>query len=48
MIADAFDKDAIPRLAASTLVLAGMVVLINRTIWRSLYRLAETRYSLTK
>jgi NitT/TauT family transport system permease protein len=48
LISDAFDRDAIPLLAASTLVLASMVVLINRTVWRSLYRLAETRYTLTK
>jgi NitT/TauT family transport system permease protein len=50
MIADAFDRgaDAFPLLAASTLALAGTVVFINRTLWRSLYRLAETRYTLTK
>jgi NitT/TauT family transport system permease protein len=50
MISDAFDRgpDAFPLLAASTLALAALVVLINRTAWRSLYRLAETRYTLMK
>jgi NitT/TauT family transport system permease protein len=48
MISDAFDKEAIPLLAASTLVLATMVVSINRSVWRALYRVAETRYTLTK
>ena len=50
MIADAFDRgpDAFPLLAASTLTLAGLVVFINRTLWRSLYQLAETRYTLVK
>ena len=50
MISDAFDHgpEAFPLLAASTLTLASLVVLINRTLWRSLYRLAETRYTLTK
>src|SRR5207237_607227 len=49
-ISDAFDRgaDGFPLLAAATLVLAGMVVLINRTLWRAGYRLAETRYTLTK
>jgi NitT/TauT family transport system permease protein len=50
MISDAFDRgpEAFPVLAASTLALATIVVLINRTAWRALYRLAETRYTLTK
>jgi ABC-type anion transport system duplicated permease subunit len=50
MIADAFDRgpDAFPLLAASTLALAGLVVIINRTLWRSFYQLAETRYTLSK
>jgi NitT/TauT family transport system permease protein len=37
-----------PLLAASVLVMAVMVVLFNRTIWRRLYNLAERRYSLSK
>jgi NitT/TauT family transport system permease protein len=35
-------------LAASTLVLATTVVIFNRLVWKPLYKLSETRYSLTK
>jgi NitT/TauT family transport system permease protein len=35
-------------LAASTLVMAGMVVAFNRTVWRWCYRLAQERFALTK
>jgi NitT/TauT family transport system permease protein len=50
MISAGFDRgpEGYAVLAASTLVLAGMVVLINRTVWRACYRLAETRYSLNR
>ncbi len=48
LIARASEAKDFPLLAASTLVLAAIVVAINRTVWRSLYRLAETRYTLTK
>jgi NitT/TauT family transport system permease protein len=48
LIARASEAKDFPLLAASTLVLAAIVVSINRTVWRSLYRLAETRYTLTK
>lgn len=41
------DKD-FALLAASTLVLAGTVVLFNRLVWKPLYQLANTRYSLSK
>jgi NitT/TauT family transport system permease protein len=37
-----------PLLAASTVVMATVVVLFNRLVWRRLYRLAEDRFSLTK
>ena len=37
-----------PVLAASILVMSVMVVLFNRTVWQRFYRLAETKYSLTK
>lgn len=37
-----------PLLAASILVMSAVVVIFNRTVWRSCYRLAETRFSLTK
>ncbi len=36
------------QLAAATLVLATTVVLFNRVVWKRLYELAETRYSLIK
>jgi NitT/TauT family transport system permease protein len=48
MIAQASEAKDFPLLAASTLVLAAIVVTINRTVWRSLYCLAEDRYTLTK
>jgi NitT/TauT family transport system permease protein len=50
LISTGFDRgpDGYAVLAASTLVLAAMVVLVNRTVWRACYRLAETRYSLTR
>jgi NitT/TauT family transport system permease protein len=37
-----------PLLAASVLVMATVVVIFNRTVWRRLYDLAEKRYSLSK
>jgi NitT/TauT family transport system permease protein len=33
-------------LLASTLIMAAVVVLINRLLWRRMYRLASTRYKL--
>jgi NitT/TauT family transport system permease protein len=37
-----------PALAAGVLVLSGLVVLLNRTVWRRCYRLAEERYALSR
>jgi NitT/TauT family transport system permease protein len=37
-----------PLLAASVLVMATVVVIFNRTVWRRLYDLAEKRFSLSK
>jgi NitT/TauT family transport system permease protein len=37
-----------PRLAASVAVMASVVVLFNRTVWRRFYELAEERFSLSK
>ncbi|HEX4591853.1 MAG TPA: ABC transporter permease subunit, partial [Gemmataceae bacterium] len=48
IISQASEAKDFPLLAASTLVLATIVVLINRTLWRSLYGIAEERYTLTK
>jgi len=38
----------LPVLAASILAMSAVVVLFNRLVWRPCYRLAETRFSLTK
>jgi len=35
-----------PLLLSATIVMAGMVVTVNRLVWRRLYRLAETRFKL--
>jgi NitT/TauT family transport system permease protein len=37
-----------PGLAAGVLVLSGLVVLLNRTVWRRCYRLAEERFALSR
>jgi NitT/TauT family transport system permease protein len=37
-----------PLLTACTLVMAVVVVVFNRTVWRYCYRLAERKYSLNK
>jgi len=37
-----------PALAASVILMATVVVLFNRTVWRRLYALAEERFSLSK
>jgi NitT/TauT family transport system permease protein len=46
VIANATDQGNYPLLLAATLALVVTVVMINRTLWRSLYRLAEVRYRL--
>jgi len=38
----------LPLLAAGVVVMAGVVVVFNRLVWKRLYRLAENRYSLNK
>jgi NitT/TauT family transport system permease protein len=43
----AADKD-LPVLAASVLAMSILVVSINRLVWRRLYRLSETKFSLDK
>ena len=40
------DSGQFQRLLLATIVMALMVVTINRLVWRPLYRLAETRYKL--
>ena len=46
LIATATSRGDYPLLLASTLALIATVVLINRTFWRSMYRLAEERYRM--
>jgi NitT/TauT family transport system permease protein len=45
-ISRASDAGRFDVLLASTLVMAGVVVLINRLVWRRLYRLASSRFKL--
>ena len=45
--AAAYHKDLV-MLAAGVLVMSAIVVVFNRLVWKPLYRLTETRYSLTK
>jgi NitT/TauT family transport system permease protein len=47
MISAATDSGQFQILLLATMVMALMVVTINRLVWRPLYRLAETRYKLT-
>jgi NitT/TauT family transport system permease protein len=46
LIADAANSAQYARLAAGTIVMAGVVVLVNRLFWRRLYWAAEQRYRL--
>jgi len=46
LISAAADAGNFDRLLIATVVLAGIVVVTNRLIWRPLYRLAETRFRL--
>ncbi len=44
----ATEAHSIPLIAASSLLMAGLVVLFNRIVWLPLYRMAETRYTLDR
>ena len=46
LIADAANNANFARLAAGTLCMAGLVLIINRLLWRRLYATAEQRYHL--
>jgi NitT/TauT family transport system permease protein len=46
VISGATDKGNFPLLLAATVVMAAMVVTINRLLWRRLYALASTKYKL--
>jgi NitT/TauT family transport system permease protein len=48
IVSQAGEQRNFPLLAASTLVLAATVVLFNRLVWKPLYKIAETHYSLSK
>ena len=47
-ISQAAEKADLPLLTASVVVMALIVVLINRTLWQRLYHLTEERFSLSK
>jgi NitT/TauT family transport system permease protein len=45
-ISQASDAGHFHVLLAATLIMATVVVLINRLVWRRMYRLASTRFKL--
>ena len=47
-ISRAAERADFPHLAASVMVMAAVVVLFNRSVWRRLYEMAEERFSLSK
>ncbi|MGZ7031310.1 MAG: ABC transporter permease subunit, partial [Thermoanaerobaculia bacterium] len=47
-ISSAAEHADFPHLAASVMIMAVVVVLFNRTVWRWCYRMAEERFSLSK
>jgi NitT/TauT family transport system permease protein len=47
-IGRAAERADFPELAAGVLVMAVVVVLFNRNVWRRFYRVAEERYSLSR
>ena len=47
-ISRAAERADFPALAAGVLVISSVVILFNRTVWRSCYQLAERRFSLNK
>jgi NitT/TauT family transport system permease protein len=48
LISSAAEHADFPHLAASVMMMAVVVVVFNRTVWRWCYRLAEERFSLSK
>jgi NitT/TauT family transport system permease protein len=48
MITRATQAANFPLLAAGVLTMSGALILINRVVWRPLYRLAESRYALNR
>jgi NitT/TauT family transport system permease protein len=47
-ISRAAERADFPHLAASVMVMAAIVVLFNRTVWKRFYTFAEERFSLSK
>jgi NitT/TauT family transport system permease protein len=47
-ISRAAERADFPHLVASVMVMAAVVVLFNRSVWRRLYQIAEERFSLSK
>jgi NitT/TauT family transport system permease protein len=47
-ISVAAEKGDLPSLAAGVVLMSAVVVVFNRSVWRRLYGLAETRFSLTR
>lgn len=47
IISRASDSGNFTLLLAATIVMAGVVVTMNRLVWRRLYRLAQTRFQIT-
>jgi NitT/TauT family transport system permease protein len=48
LITSAFDEGDFELLAASVIVMSLLVIVFNRLVWKRLYHLAETRFSLSK
>jgi NitT/TauT family transport system permease protein len=48
LISQAAERADFPHLAAGVTVMAIVVVLFNRTVWKRLYRMTEERFSLSK
>ncbi|HEY1859293.1 MAG TPA: ABC transporter permease subunit, partial [Gemmataceae bacterium] len=48
IIADSAANKNFALLAAATILMSAIVVVFNRTVWRRCYRLAESRFSLSK
>jgi NitT/TauT family transport system permease protein len=48
LITEAFDQGDLPLLALSVIAMSLLVIAFNRFVWRRLYDLAETRFSLSK
>ncbi len=48
VISRATDAGNFPVLLGATIAISGMVLIVNRLLWRRLYRLASTRFKLEK